>query len=96
MGLSDCTCFDCQMSNKYNDNPPDHVVLAAGGCPYCSMMGYEDYPRSKKPCRLGHKEPLGPLLSPMPEPIEDRPKVGGPWKWTGRGWKNLGYKRKDA
>ncbi len=38
----------------YNGNPPDEVILAIGGCRYCAMTGYEDYPTSKKPCRLGH------------------------------------------
>ncbi len=29
----------------------DDAILAAGGCPYCAMTGYEDYPSCKKPCR---------------------------------------------
>lgn len=40
--------------NLYKDNPPEKAVLAIGGCPYCAMTGYEDYPTGKKPCRLGH------------------------------------------
>lgn len=38
----------------YDGNPPDDVVLSIGGCPYCAMTGYEDYPSSNTPCRLGH------------------------------------------
>jgi hypothetical protein len=91
MGL-DCNCLECQMMRDHNDDPPDEVIELMGGCNYCAMTGHEDYPRNTKPCRRGHVEPPRPYLPPLPEPVEDRPKVGGPWKWTGRGWKNLGYK----
>jgi len=87
-----CDCLECQLG----DNPTDEQILSIGGCPYCSMTGWESYPSYTKKCRLGHKDidsMFGPL-PPLPEPVNDRPTIGGPWKWTGRGWKNLGYKKK--
>lgn len=87
-----CGCPECSLGN----NPSDEAIAAIGGCRYCAMTGHEDYPTNRIICRLGHKDFRAGLrpLPPLPEPVDDRPKEGGPWKWMGRGWKNLGY-RKD-
>ena len=56
MSHKDCNCWECQLEKKYGglDKVPEEAVLEHGGCPYCAMTGFEDYPTSKKPCRLGH------------------------------------------
>ena len=72
-------------------------------CVYCAGVGYEDYPMTKRPCRIpGHTERHNKnvqvvanffIQNPLPEPKEGKPSSGN-WQWTGMGWKNLDYKKK--
>jgi len=73
----------------FNPMPIDSM---GRGCFYCCMTGFEDYPTSKKPCRMGHPEMQEFLPMDLPEPTEGKPSEGR-WKWTGNGWRNLDYKR---
>ncbi len=52
--MSDCNCWECQLEKKHGglDKIPEQEILDRGGCPYCAMTGYEDYPNNQIPCRL--------------------------------------------
>jgi hypothetical protein len=51
--MGTCKCWECKLEQRHGslDEVPDSVVLAAGGCPYCAMTGFEDYPTNQKACR---------------------------------------------
>ena len=61
---NDCNCWECQLEEKYGgfDKIPDKEIETHGGCRYCAMTGFEDYPTSKIPCRLGHPKVPGGAL----------------------------------
>lgn len=55
--MTECNCLECRLAQEHGDvgQIPESEILQAGGCPYCAMAGYEDYPMNQKPCRVpGH------------------------------------------
>lgn len=92
---AECNCIECQAERHYGKpllEFTDEEIESTGGCRYCCMTGYEDYPSMLVPCRRGHEDPSKYVrLPPLPEPTEGKPKVGGPWVWTGRGWNNMSH-----
>ena len=64
-------CIECMLEQVYGSllEVPDAVILNLGGCPYCAMTGYEDYPANKVKCRLGHKD-MGRIIAKNWRPRE--------------------------
>lgn len=57
--MTECNCWECKLAQEHSglEKVPVEVVLEAGGCPYCAMTGYQDYPTNKMPCPVvGHVE----------------------------------------
>jgi hypothetical protein len=52
--MDTCGCWECELERGYGglDRIPEREILSHGGCPYCAMTGYEDYPNNQIPCRI--------------------------------------------